>query len=142
MRFRVVQVTESLNASYGSTGLVGNNVLRFTFGYQYLDNQFPNRGRSPPSTPCVLITSRIRTFPEQHLPAPESKTSGPIFNLRSSRPNSSGHQLQPVRLGGGFQPGERPEYSLWLSLKDFEADSSQSSGLTDWWHSISAHQLL
>jgi len=127
-----VQVTDSFNASYGvSTGLVGNNVIRFTFGYQYLQNLFSEtEGTSPPVGPCIPSGTYLPdpdNFPgSQICVPPDQKFSGPIFNLQALKAQfvkvTNYNQFDREE---DFNLGNDLNISAWLSLKSFEAESSQ-----------------
>ena len=127
-----VQVTDSFNASYGvSTGLVGNNVVRFTFGYQYLENLFSEvEGAPPPGNSCVLAGDFLadpEAFPGSSICLPpDQKFSGPIFTLQALKTRfitvTNYNQFDREE---DFNLGNDLSISAWLSLKDFEADTSQ-----------------
>ncbi|MCI0567418.1 MAG: hypothetical protein L0Z52_04390 [Acidobacteria bacterium] len=134
-----VQVTDSFSASYGvSTGLVGNNVVRFTFGYQYLENLFSEvEGAPPPGSPCVLASDFLPD-PEEFSGSPicvppDQKFSGPVFALQALKTS----YIKVINYNQfdreeDFNLGNDLNISAWLSLKDFEADSSQVIiGITD-----------
>jgi len=111
--FEFHQETDSFNVSYGiSTGLVGSHVVRSTFGYSYLRNVF-------------FQEPDQEGFGLQAVP-PDQKFSGPVFTLESL----SAHYVK-VRNYNQFDRdedynlGHDMNLSLWLSLKDFEADKSQ-----------------
>jgi outer membrane protein assembly factor BamA len=134
-----VQVTDSFNASYGvSTGLVGNNVVRFTFGYQYLENLFSEvEDAPPPSIPCVLAGDYLPdpdAFPGSSICLPPNqKFSGPSFNLQVLKAQFiKATNYNQFDREEDFNLGNDLNISAWLSLKDFEADSSQVIlGITD-----------
>jgi outer membrane protein assembly factor BamA len=127
-----VQETDSFNASYGvSTGLVGNNVVRFTFGYQYLENLFSEtEGTPPPVNPCIPSGTYLadpENFPGGSLCVPpDQKFSGPIFNLQALKAQfvkvTNYNQFDREE---DFNLGNDLNISVWLSLKSFEAESSQ-----------------
>jgi hypothetical protein len=133
------QETDSFNASYGvSTGLVGNSVVRFTFGYQYLENLFSEvEGAPPPTNPCVLSGDYLAD-PEKYpgisiCVPPDQKFSGPVFTLQALKTRyikvTNYNQFDREE---DFNLGNDLNISAWLSLKDFEADSSQVIlGFTD-----------
>jgi len=134
-----VQVTDSLNASYGvSSGLIGDNVVRFTFGYQYLQNDFSEvEGAPPPGNNCVVSGVYLADpglYPGIPIcQPPDQKFSGPTFNLEVLKAQfikvTNYNQFDREE---DFNLGNDLNLSLWLSLKDFEADSSQVIvGLTD-----------
>jgi outer membrane protein assembly factor BamA len=105
--------TDTLTLTYGiSSGLVGTNVVRFLFGYSYLSNQFERD-----SDQIGFGTT----------PVPENqKFSGPIFTLQTLKTQfikvtnyNQFDREEDINLGNDLSA------SVWLSLKDFEAYTSQ-----------------
>ncbi|HEU5181107.1 MAG TPA: hypothetical protein VFW45_09955 [Candidatus Polarisedimenticolia bacterium] len=107
------QDSETFGFSYGvSTGLIGNRVARFTFGYSYERDDF---SRDPDQEGFGT------------LPVPEDqKFSGPIFTLETLRTRyikvtnySQFDREEDFNLGNDFTA------SAWLSLRDFGAARSE-----------------
>lgn len=131
--------SDALTVSYGiSTGLRDDQVVRFTFGYQYQQNLFSGAGGDPGPTNSCIPADAYLADPSRYPGAlacdpPDQKFSGPVFTLESLKVAyikvtnyNQFDREEDFNLGNDFT------ISLWLSLEDFEAAKSQVIfGITD-----------
>ena len=112
--FEFHQNTDSFNIAHGlSTGLVGSHVLRSTLGFAYLRNTF-------------FQDSDQEGFGLRSVP-PDQKFSGPVFTLESLEARYvKVRNYNQFDREEDFNLGHDLNLSLWLSLRDFEAEKSQA----------------